>query len=99
MAIDRLQLRRDTPAEWLSKNPVLKDGEPGFERGTGKLKIGDGVTPWNSLPYASQGEPGEPGPQGEPGPAGLMEDPDYPGLYTTTLSVSPDPSYPGLYTF
>jgi hypothetical protein len=96
MAIDRIQVRRDTPQGWVSTNPVLADGEPGFERGTGKIKYGDGITPWNSLPYASQGEPGEPGP---PGPAGLAEDPDYPGLYTTTLSVSPDPSYPGLYTF
>jgi hypothetical protein len=76
MAIDRLQLRRDTPAEWVSKNPVLKDGEPGFERGTGKLKIGDGVTPWNSLPYASEGPPGPVGPA-------LVEDPQDPGFYLT----------------
>jgi hypothetical protein len=29
----------------------LRQGEPGFEYDTGKLKIGDGFTPWTSLPY------------------------------------------------
>lgn len=29
----------------------MRQGEPGFETDTGKLKIGDGLTPWNALPY------------------------------------------------
>lgn len=38
-------------AEWQSRNPILNNGEPGFEEETGKLKIGDGVTHWLDLPY------------------------------------------------
>lgn len=48
----RMQIRRGTAAEWTSANPVLADGEMGFERGTNKIKFGDGVTAWNSLVYA-----------------------------------------------
>jgi len=29
----------------------LAAGEPGYESDTGKLKIGDGTTPWNNLAY------------------------------------------------
>jgi hypothetical protein len=46
-----LQFRSDTSTNWTAKNPVLAEGEPGFESNTGKLKIGDGTTPWSSLPY------------------------------------------------
>lgn len=46
-----LQFRRDTAANWTSANPVLAAGEPGWESNTDKLKFGDGVTAWNSLPY------------------------------------------------
>ena len=28
---------------------------PGYEKDTGKLKIGDGVTAWNLLPYSFEG--------------------------------------------
>jgi hypothetical protein len=30
---------------------VLADREIGYERDTGKYKIGDGLTPWRNLPY------------------------------------------------
>lgn len=43
--------RRMTAANWVNRNPVLKDGEPGYETDTGKLKIGDGINEWNSLAY------------------------------------------------
>lgn len=49
--LTRILLRRDTPTGWASKNPVLGPGEMGYEIESGRLKIGDGVTPWNSLPY------------------------------------------------
>lgn len=52
-----IQFRRDTSANWTSVNPVLLQGEPGFETDTGKLKIGDGTNPWNALEYAG-GEEG-----------------------------------------
>lgn len=47
----KFQLRRDNTCDWIAVNPVLQLGEPGFESDTYKLKIGDGVTPWNCLPY------------------------------------------------
>jgi len=46
-----IQFRRDTAANWTSVNPVLAEGEPGYETDTGRWKIGDGVTAWNSLNY------------------------------------------------
>lgn len=52
--LDTIQVRADTAAAWTAVNPVLLDGEPGFERTTGtawKLKIGDGVTAWTALAY------------------------------------------------
>lgn len=48
----QIQLRRDTAAEWTSQNPTLAEGEPGLEIDTGKVKYGDGLTAWTSLPYA-----------------------------------------------
>lgn len=44
-----LQLKRASQSTWKNKNPVLAYGEPGYEKETGKLKIGDGVTAWNDL--------------------------------------------------
>lgn len=46
-----IRLRRDTAANWTALNPILAAGEPADELDTPKFKIGDGVTPWNSLPY------------------------------------------------
>lgn len=43
--------RNGTAATWNSRNPVLRDGEFGVEKDTGKLKIGDGSTQWTALPY------------------------------------------------
>lgn len=42
-----------TAAQLTAENPVLLEGEIMYERDTGKYKIGDGVTVWNSLPYKS----------------------------------------------
>jgi hypothetical protein len=84
----RIQLRRDTASNWGIANPVLAAGEPGLETDTGFVKYGNGVTPWNSLPYASTGGGGGgagstgpqgvtglqgiPGPQGPQGPQGPL---------------------------
>ena len=46
--------RIDTAANWQSVNPVLGAGEFGIEKLSGgkcNLKVGDGSTAWNSLPY------------------------------------------------
>lgn len=45
------QFKRGTAQRWIDVNPILRQGEPGFEYDTGKLKIGDGFTPWLALPY------------------------------------------------
>lgn len=47
----RIVVRRDTAANWTSANPTLASGEHGFETDTGKFKIGNGSTAWNSLGY------------------------------------------------
>ena len=49
----KIQLRRDTAANWQGTNPVLAQGEPGVELDTKKMKVGDGSTSWNSLAYVS----------------------------------------------
>ena len=48
---NRLQLRRDGAQQWANINPILAQGELGIELDTSRIKIGDGVTPWNSLKY------------------------------------------------
>jgi len=53
--VTQIQLRRGTAAQWVSANPVLAAGEQGYETDTGKLKIGNGSTAWNSLSYAITG--------------------------------------------
>lgn len=45
----RIQNRRGTAAAWAAQNPVLADGELGFETDTKIVKLGDGVTAWNDL--------------------------------------------------
>ena len=48
---DTIQMRRDIAENWKQVNPILHDGELGFERDTKRYKMGDGVTAWNSLEY------------------------------------------------
>ena len=48
---DRIQLRRDTAANWTAYNPILLEGEPGIEIDTDQWKLGDGIHNWNALPY------------------------------------------------
>ncbi len=59
-----MQQRIDTAENWSADNPVLYEGEIGYEsqpETSGKLlppkiKIGDGKTAWNDLPYQENGE-------------------------------------------
>lgn len=46
-----IKVRRGTAAQWTAANPTLSSGEFGLETDTGKGKIGDGATAWNSLNY------------------------------------------------
>jgi hypothetical protein len=72
-----IQLRRDTLAAWTAANPVLASGEMGViigATGPNNFKIGDGSTPFNSLPYGGiaggPGATGATGAQGATGPVG-----------------------------
>lgn len=49
----RIQLRRDTAANWTSYNPILRAGEVGIETDTQRLKIGDGTSTWSARPYVN----------------------------------------------
>jgi hypothetical protein len=40
-----------TAAQFQDVNPILPIAVLGFEHDTTKVKIGDGVTAWNDLPY------------------------------------------------
>lgn len=64
----RMRQRRATVANWMVQNPVLGPGEIGLvledPLPTGahgstwmRLKIGDGTTHWNDLPYINPGDP------------------------------------------
>jgi len=107
MALTRITFRRDTAAQWEAINPVLLDGEIGIVRnaigGEESLwKIGDGVTPWNDLPFSSgpagppgadgapgaDGKPGEDGPEGPEGPPGNDGEPGPPGEKGDTPPIS-----------
>ena len=75
MPLFQMRFRRDTTANWQAANPILLDGEVGYERTENGLlltKMGDGVmgadgiitgTPWNNLPYVSG--PAGPAPEHE----------------------------------
>jgi phosphohistidine swiveling domain-containing protein len=47
----RIQIRRDSAADWTSNDPTLTQGEIGYETDTNYVKIGDGSTAWTSLDY------------------------------------------------
>ena len=51
---DRIQVRRDTKANWEDVNPILAVGELGFEVDNNRLKIGNGVSAWKTLPYITE---------------------------------------------
>ena len=49
-----IKFRRGNSAEWTSSgSTILASGEPGYEVDTGRIKIGNGITPWSGLYYSS----------------------------------------------
>lgn len=52
----RIQFRRGTSTEWSAANPVLAEGELGYESDTKVIKFGDGLTAWATLPVAAAGD-------------------------------------------
>lgn len=51
MSYTRIVVRRGTSTEWSTSNPILANGEFGFETNTGKFKIGNGASNWAALEY------------------------------------------------
>ena len=49
-----IQFKRGLAARWKELNLVLAAGEPGFVLDENRFKIGNGVTPWNDLPYMGE---------------------------------------------
>lgn len=49
---DIIQIRRDVASAWTSANPILADGEFGYEKDTGRVKVGNAVDHWNTLDYS-----------------------------------------------
>jgi len=45
----QIQLRRGSNAEFIASDPVLASGEPAYAVDVKLFKIGDGLSPWNSL--------------------------------------------------
>lgn len=66
----RRRERQGTAAAMVDE--VLLQGEWGYETDTGRVRIGDGVTPWPDLEFivGSPGPEGPAGPEGPEGPAG-----------------------------
>lgn len=52
---NKIQLRRDTAANWTSTNPVLAQGEVGYDLTSGKMKVGNGTSTWTQLAYFNDG--------------------------------------------
>ena len=53
----RILQKVDTKKNWESENSIiLLENEIGFEKETGKYKIGDGIHFWKDLPYAVSSE-------------------------------------------
>lgn len=42
---------------WAKMDPILEDGEPGYEFDTGRFKIGNGKARWTRLPYFTPATP------------------------------------------
>jgi hypothetical protein len=95
----RITLRRDTSANWITNNPVLLLGEPGYETNTARMKIGDGESNWNVLDYTqaigptgatgATGLTGPTGPTGSTGPTGFTGSTGETGPTGTTGETGP----------
>ena len=75
---NKIQIRRDTTANWTASNPILSQGELGLDTTLNKMKIGNGTSQWSALSFfigdtGATGATGATGPQGNVGPAGVTE--------------------------
>lgn len=81
-----IQNRRANAAQWTAANPVLAAGEIGFELDTNAIKIGDGLTPWATLPYLTD--------ETIPTIAGRYAGPDLAPVYISTIETGLCPDTP-----
>ena len=51
----RIQLKKDSSEAWRINNPVLLEGEAGYESDTNLMKVGDGIHRWLELDYINSG--------------------------------------------
>ena len=72
---NKIQIRRDTTANWTASNPILSQGELGLDTTLNKMKIGDGVSHWSELSFfiGNTGATGATGATGLQGPAGVTQ--------------------------
>jgi hypothetical protein len=47
----KIQIRRDSLANWTSNDPILSNGEISFVTDLNRIKVGDGVSNWLDLGY------------------------------------------------
>ena len=48
----QIQIRRDTTANWENVNPILADGEIGYDITANKFKVGNGADEWLDIEYS-----------------------------------------------
>ena len=72
---NKIQIRRDTTANWGVSDPILSQGELGLDTTLNKMKIGDGVSHWSELSFfiGNTGATGATGATGLQGPAGVTQ--------------------------
>ena len=47
----RIQVRRGTTTQWNTADPILNEGEIGYNSNLGQIKVGDGTSIWSDLDY------------------------------------------------
>lgn len=50
----RIKHKYDTSINWSTENPILLSGEIGIDSDTSRIKVGDGTSTWNVLPYLDE---------------------------------------------
>ena len=51
---NQIQIRKGSSSEWISQNPTLASGEPGYDLSNKVLKVGDGTSTWTQLSGINQ---------------------------------------------
>ena len=49
--VTEIQIRQDTTENWVATNPILADGEIGYDTTVMRFKVGNGVYKWTELSY------------------------------------------------